>query len=292
MKLVRFLPCLLLLLAACGPSESTDEEFAEEQEVMEESTVIPSISDTTIVFKAGDFESSVIVEMPKTSFRGTILVLQGWNFPNTSWRDSSDLVELASDAGFALVMPDMGKSIYHKRIYPQTRKDWQKYPTRTWLVDTMIAQLQADYNLFDENSNNFVMGLSTGGRGALIVSQENPEVFKAGCSLSGDYDQNAFPGDNLYRGYFGSNPDQWSDDENPVSFASSWKVPMYLAHGGADSIVSVAHQYRLQTVVDSLNISQNGWAFRVDGAAEHNYDFWASEVETIIQYFEGFLEDK
>ncbi len=291
MKLVGLFSIVVLLMVSCSAPESPQKEQKDEPEEQEREVIIPNISDSILTYQLEEFETSVIVKMPKSDFKGTILVLQGWNFPNTHWSDSSNLEELASNAGFALVMPDMGKSIYHKRIYDQTRKDWQKYPTRTWLVDTLMNDLRTNYNLFHEQSSNFVMGLSTGGRGALIVAQENPEVFTAGCSLSGDYDQSAFPGDNLYRGYFGTNPDAWNDDENPVSFIKEWSVPMYVAHGEADSIVSIAHHNRLVELVDSAGISQDGWAFRVDSLAGHNYDFWAAEVEAIIQYFQGFLRD-
>lgn len=290
MKIGFYFFSVLLVLTSCGtPVEMPEEEEVAEQQ--EDKTIqVPTISDTSLIYSNGSFESSVLIKKPKTDFKGTILVLQGWNFPNTSWSDSSNLEQVASNAGFALVMPEMGKSIYHKRNYDQTRKDWLKYPTRTWLLDTVIYDLQSRYQLFVRDAKNFVMGLSTGGRGALIVAQENPEIFTAGCSLSGDYDQSAFPGDNLYRGYFGTNPEEWAEDENPVSFISDWSVPMYVAHGGADKIVSVRHQTRLEEAVQSAGISQEGWAFRVDDSAGHNYAFWSSEVETIIGYFEGFLD--
>lgn len=280
---------VLTFIAACGGREVKKKEEPVPI-TKQKNMVVPRISDTTLVYQLGEFESSVRIKMPKSEFKGTILVLQGWNFPNTSWSDSSNIEQLASNAGFALVMPDMGKSIYHKRIYDQTRKDWRKYPTRTWLVDTMIAGLEANYDLFSKESKNFVMGLSTGGRGALIIAQENPNIFKAGSSLSGDYDQSAFPNDNLYRGYFGSDPEKWSDDENPVSFIKEWSVPMYVGHGEADSVVSFAHHNRLMELRESSGVSGEGWLFKWDRNSGHNYDFWANEVETIIEYFEGFTD--
>lgn len=281
---------LLLVVVSCdAPVQEPSNEQSSVEDVSEAS-VVPTISDTNFIYDLGEFKASVRIKMPTSDFRGTILVLQGWNFPNTSWSDSSNLEQLASNAGFALVMPDMGKSIYHKRRYDQTRKDWQKYPTRTWLVDTLLRELESNYGLFTEGSSNFVMGLSTGGRGALIIAQENPKIFISGCSLSGDYDQDAFPGDNLYRGYFGTNPENWSADENPVSFVSEWSVPMYVAHGTADSIVPLAHHVRLEELVGKAGISEQGWVFRTDSSAGHNYNFWAPEVETVLEYFEGFAE--
>ncbi|XOV67929.1 MAG: alpha/beta hydrolase [Fluviicola sp.] len=281
---------VLFLLAGCTSPDSDSKKTSVVPEKVQASITIPTVSDTTLSFVLGEFENSVIIKMPKTTFKGTILVLQGWNFPNTSWRDSSNLEKLASDAGFALVMPGMGKSIYHKRNYPETRKDWRKFPTRTWLMDTLIASMRKDFGLFSKDHKNFVMGLSTGGRGAFILAQENPEVFTAGSSLSGDYDQDAFPADNLYRGYFGSNPDNWSDDENPVSFVKNWSIPMYVAHGSKDSIVSIAHHQRLEEVMANSGISTDGWKFSTDATAGHDYQFWAAQTPLVINYFFSFTE--
>ncbi|MCR9173931.1 MAG: alpha/beta hydrolase-fold protein [bacterium] len=289
MKSIVLFIAILVFLVSCEPPEpksvAKQLNFTDEPNVQ----VVPNIRDTNLLYDLGKFTSSVRIRMPKTDFRGTILVLQGWNFPNTSWSDSSDLEALASEYGFALVLPDVGKSIYHKRNYEQTRTSWRIYPTRTWLVDTLIRELQDSYQLFDERSKNFVMGLSTGGRGALIIAQENPNIFTAGASLSGDYDQSAFPNDNLYRGFFGTQPEKWNPQENPTSYADEWRVPMYIAHGEADSVVSIAHQRRLSNVVDSVELGEY-WQIHFVPKEGHDYHFWASRVAPIMNYFEGFLK--
>jgi S-formylglutathione hydrolase FrmB len=275
------------LLGACQDPANETREDSEDFVNESDSLIVPVVSDTTITYNLERFNVSVQIKMPETEFKGTILVLQGWNFPNTNWSDSSDLDNLASKAGYALVMPDMGKSIYHKRNYPVTRRDWRKYPTRTWLVDTLIDDLQRNYNLLMEGEFNFVMGLSTGGRGAFILAQENPEIFKAGASLSGDYDQSAFPSDNLYRGYFGSNPENWNDDENPVSSVDTWSVPMYILHGTEDRVVSIKHMLLLRELQRDQN-PELPFSFKQVNVAGHNYTFWAAEVAPILQYFQEF----
>lgn len=293
MKKIAWIFVIAVFLGSCDESPQDKKEPVlrknSEENSLSLNPVEPQISDTTLVYELKDFTSEVRIKMPQNQFRGTVLVLQGWNFPNTSWSDSSNLEILASEMGYALVMPNMGKSIYHKRVYPQTRKDWRKYPTRTWLMDTMVAELQTKYALFLEEQSNFVMGLSTGGRGAFILAQEYPEIFKAGASLSGDYDQDAFPNDNLYRGYFGTNPEKWSADENPMSNAGSWGVSMYIAHGEADEIVPVKHALRLKEVKQQLKKSTDEWTFRIDGSAGHNYQFWGSEVLPILTFFSKYV---
>ncbi len=285
MKKIFFLSLLILPLVGCeNPKEGSDKKPDPIVSEVEAVDFEPAISDTTLIYDLGEFTSEVRIKCPKTAFRGTILVLQGWNFPNTSWSDSTDIEKLADANGFVLVMPDMGKSIYHKENYPETRADWRKYPTRTWLMDTMIQGLQNEFNLFAENGPNFVMGLSTGGRGAFILAQENPNIFRAGASLSGDYDQSAFPEDNLYRGFFGTDSTRWHDDENPVSFADAWSVPMYIGHGEADKIVPVKHAERLQEVFSENTSDLSGWKFSYVSDAGHNYNYWSSCTEEVYEF--------
>lgn len=288
MKYAWLLLFVLLLIGCSSPSGQRERAIRHDADNETTTVQKPSVKDTSLRYDLGDYEATVQIQMPQGDFRGTILVLQGWNFSHTDWCDSSDLCAIASEQGYCLVMPAMGKSIFHKQVYPQTRESWRKYPTRTWLVDTLIPALQQEYNLFLPEQLNFVMGLSTGGRGAFMIAQENPDVFAAGASLSGDYDQAAFPDDNLYRGYFGIKPDAWDPSENPVSFARNWSVPMFIAHGGKDTIVSVKHLMRLREVQERVQPDLN-FQFHVDDSAGHDYNFWGREVKSILDFFDHHM---
>jgi S-formylglutathione hydrolase FrmB len=282
---------ILFLAATIVGCEGDNHLVTEEGSSSSEEIVIvqPHCVDTSMVYqREAGYSPRVRIRMPKEPFRGTILVLQGWNFANSSWSDSSNLDSLASAMGFALVLPEMGKSIYHKRNYKETRADWRSYPTRSWLMDTMVYDLQQRFQLFLPEHQNFVMGISTGGRGALLVAQEHPNIFNAGASLSGDYDQSSFPTDNLYRGFFGAASTTWSGSENPVAWIDTWSVPMYIAHGARDSVVSVAHMNRLR----NLQVRQKpelNFTYHLDSTAGHNYKFWTPLTLQVLRYFNAFL---
>lgn len=287
MQKIGIVAVLVFLVLSC--SETKEKTTEPEKKEEKEQIAPPTIGDTAIVYSNGAFDSEVLIKAPKAPFKGTILVLQGWNFPNTSWCDSSDLCERASELGYFLVMPYVGKSIYHKKVYPQTRKDWHMYPTRTWLMEHVVADLQERYHLFAADHKNFVMGLSTGGRGSLILAEENPDIFAAGASLSGDYDQSEFPKDNLYKGFFGADSSQWTADENPVSTIEDWKVPMYIGHGAQDSVVSVQHMVHLRVLLWEKNPNLKT-EIRQENNAGHNYAYWAGELENIFGFFGQFTE--
>lgn len=282
-NLTYFLLLSILLLQSCGESAATKKKSV--KTTSEAVSILPpSIGDTALFYDFGKpFE--ILVKAPKTKFKGTILVLQGWNFPNTSWCDSSTLCEKALAEGYFLIMPAMEKSIYHFKTYESTRKDWLGNPTRDWLMNIVCADLEKKHGLFSKEHNNYVLGLSTGGRGALLIAEENPEIFVSGASLSGDYDQSAFPNDNLYRGYFGSNPEKWDARENPISSIDNWMVPMYIGHGEADSVVPIKHAKHLQQVTEGLTPHLH-FEYNFVPNAGHNYTYWDSEVGAMLGFFE------
>ena len=282
------------LASAC--SESATKTEIDKAEVYEELLEGSAQNENLRVFEGTDtliqldYEGNPIdVQLlyPSGRPKATLLVLQGWNFPITSWCDSTTLCEKALSAGYVIVCPDMGKSIYADSVYPETRKDWLKYPTRNWLVTELIPLMQQQRNMFLDENENFVVGLSTGARGALLVAMDSPGIFSGVVCLSGDYDQSAFPNDNLYKGYFGSRnlfSERWEGHENPLARIEEFKTPLYLGHGDMDKIVPVKHSELL------YNAIQKNGEFRVEYTISqksgHDYAYWGSEVDSILQFFQ------
>lgn len=249
---------------------------------------IPTLNhDTTVFYTFTSHSIEVIIKYPSTAdFKGTIIALPGWNFPNSQWCDSTDLCKKALDQGYALILPEMGKSIYCDSVFPETRKDWLKYPTRSWITQMMIPTLQMDFKLLLEDQNNFVMGLSTGARGAVLLALDLPNIFSACGALSGDFDQTRYTKDNLYNGYYGSYAkftDRWTNEDNAITSISQLTVPVYLGHGKNDQIVPIAYSIQL---FDALQSSGNDKSvLMVNPNAGHTYSFWNSEVDAVLEFF-------
>lgn len=219
---------------------------------------------------------------------GTILLLQGWNFPPTDWCNRTTICKVALEKGYNLVMPDMGKSIYHSQVFKETRADWVKYPTRKWLVETLFIHLNKEYGLFEISARNFVIGLSTGARGAVLVAMDCPGLFKGVAALSGDYNQLALPNDNLCKGYYGaysSNKLRWKTVDNPSVSVAKLKTPIYLSHGLTDKVVPCSQTtnfYKeIKKTSPNLNVKLH------TPKANHDYQFWGSEVPAIFAFFDA-----
>lgn len=198
--------------------------------------------DTTI--KIGGVE--IIIKTPPKGVKisGTILLLPGWNYSNTKWCDSSNLCSEALARGYNIVAPQMGKSIYASEYFPETRSDYKQYPTLVWL-DTILEKLKKEKGLFLTSGlqRNFVVGLSTGARGAALICARKPGFFHAAALLSGDYDQCANTEDALCTNVYGPYnkfANRWRTVDNPMNQISRITTPMYIGHGGMDKVVHVS----------------------------------------------------
>ena len=292
------LSCIILissLILGCNTSIEDDNENQENQSQVEEilqEALIPQGEDTLLFFTYVENDFGVQLLYPEGEPKGCLLILQGWNFPQTDWCDSTSLCSKALNEGYVLICHDMGKSIYTNKTYAQTRSDWLKYPTRSWLVKTVIKNLQDSLGLFMPDGNNFVVGLSTGGRGALLMALDLPNVFSAAACLSGDYDQSKFPSDNLYKGFFGSMskfPEQWEGNENPLHRIKELKSAVYISHGDLDEVCSIEHSEILHTAI--ISETEVKTVFNVGKEMAHNYTFWNSEVDAILNFFTSVSEE-
>ena len=277
--------CVLFLHTNCTPKHNKSESI---DLIIDIPNTLPLISnDTLISYWSGAKKIDVSILLPEAEFKGTILALPGWNYPVSHWSDSTSICEKASKEGYILVLPNMNKSIYTAKIYPETRKDWQEEVTRTWFTDSVIKTLQKDLKILLPEQQTFILGLSTGGRGALFLALDNPNTFDAGASLSGDYNPSQFTNDNLYRGFFGNNVDfknRWEVSENPLSMIKQLTTPFYIGHGLKDKIVPIKHS---EIFFEALDDKQSHSIFHVDSTAEHNYNYWESEIDTIIHFFKS-----
>jgi len=217
---------------------------------------------------------------------GTFLLLSGWNFPPDDWYTKTKLCEKASKEGFFLVLPEMGKSIYQEKNFPETRADWNQYPTRKWVIDSLIPFLQNKFGLFKEKERNFIVGLSTGARGVALIALDLPKLFKGVAALSGDYNQLLLQHDNLITGYYGPYhkfKDRWKKIDNPLSRIKEFNLPIYLGHGTSDKVVPPE---QTKIFYDALTKSHPQLKVKLHMPdAGHDYNYWSSEVDNILGFF-------
>lgn len=279
----------VLVLFSCSSesaSNTNEVEDSKQTTIQEKNTdsyaKLPS--DTTL--KIG--KHLIDIKSPKSGkIIGDVLVLPGWNFSRNDWCKNSKLCEKFLAKGYRLILPEMGKSVYSTEIYPETRKDWLKYPTKPWLTDTVFPELQKTYGILKKDGKNFVLGLSTGARGVALMCLAKPKLFKAAAALSGDYDQTKMPGDNLMRGFYGEyglHKDRWEGEDNVVFNIKKFKTPIYLGHGTNDKVCP-PNQTKL--FYDTLKVIHPKLLVKLNmPEAKHDYDYWDSEVNNMLGFFQ------
>jgi hypothetical protein len=223
---------------------------------------------------------------------GAILVLPGWNFSKNDVCMKSDFCTEALSKGYILVLPDMLKSVYASELFPETRSDYRRYPRMKWITDTLIPFCQQNFHIFMKGENNYLYGISTGGRGVALVAENTGNLFIAGASLSGDYDQTTMPADKLMTWYYGSFEqfkERWEGPDNPSMHSERLKIPLYLAHGLKDAGVPPD-----QTINFSRKITQEhpymGHEIHLCDSCGHNYAFWNSQTDGVLQFFGKFVK--
>jgi pimeloyl-ACP methyl ester carboxylesterase len=243
---------------------------------------------TSQVMKVSSYDVEIM--LPEGDVKADLLVLPGWNFSRTDWCAKSSLCKRALKKGYRLILPEMGKSIYASEYYPETRNDWRVYPTRTWVTDTLIPQLQNDHCVLQHGGHNYMVGLSTGARGVALIALHRPGLFAAGAALSGDYDQRLLTSDNLMRGVYGdyeSFKDRWEGQDNPTVNADKFTTPLYLGHGLEDDVVPHEQTEVFYKALKRARPDLHVELHLADNKG-HDYGYWNSEVDDMITFFDRF----
>jgi len=226
----------------------------------------------------------VDLKFPDT-VKGYIMVLPGWGFPRYDWCNQTSLCQNALKQGFALVMPDMGESIYASQFYPQSWDKMRKTLTRRWVTDTLIKYLQDSFDIINEGQNNFIMGLSTGAHGSGLIVEDNPILFKACALLSGDYDQTKLPQDMVFIATYGRYeqfPQRWQTD-NVIAEISNLNIPVFIGHGLQDPLIPISQSKMLEMKLKKEHPAQLIQTNYLDG--KHDYKFWELESQPILTFF-------
>jgi dienelactone hydrolase len=274
------------------PIANSPDSIHVQVDTMKKNTVLP---EDTIIFIADRNEQVQFdIRYPDQVSKGTILVLHGWNLPHLEWCEKTSFCSEALAEGYALIIPNMGRSTYSWELYPETIERYIKYPTRQWLVETAFVHLKEQFQLLKTGDNNFVIGLSTGARGATLLALEQPTVFKAAASLSGDFDLAKLPTDEIYIGFYGTYDqfkERWDGKDNIYNRVNEFETPIYLGHGDVDNVCNVKHTeefyHHLIENKPDLKVEFN----KVTGA-KHDYTYWGSETKPMLAFFDAVLNSK
>ena len=115
-------------------------------------------------------------QLPENGKFPVVWLLHGLSDDDSCWRDLSSISRYARELGFAVVMPDAGRSFYADMVCGP----------RYWsFISGELPELcRALFPLSEKRSENFVAGLSMGGYGALKLALNYPERYAGAAAFS------------------------------------------------------------------------------------------------------------
>lgn len=273
---------LLLVMIGCGGSIAPKPMPVREQQ---------SVSKESFWGLKEDTIAGMPVTLVKDSFEGNapianLLVLPGWDFERHRWLLETNLREYAKQHHFLLILPEMKRSIYATHFYPETTLEARKEKTGTWLIDTFLPAIQNKYQVLLPGQTNMVLGLSTGGRGAVYCAWKCPKVFVAAASLSGDFNQTWMPRDYLMTSVYGpfdKYQSRWMHDDNLYEASDSITIPVFIGHGRNDKVVPFAQSQKMAEKMKATHPKTQSLFVEVAG---HDFKFWGQALPAVFDFFE------
>ena len=105
--------------------------------------------------------------------------------------------------------------------------------------------------------------------------------------MSGDFDQTYDTTSSFYKGFYGAysaHKERWEESDNVVYNVKDYVVPTYLGHGLNDNVVDVQETQLFHKVLLS-NHPNSSVKLHIDSTAKHNYMYWDSEVDEVLNFF-------
>jgi len=225
----------------------------------------------------------------------TLIALHGYNGGMRDWEKNTGIERYANQYGFAVVCPDMGKTLYESRYYPETTVKWGPMPGGEYVTDVLVKYVRKHFNLADGGGRTGIFGLSTGGRGAILITALNTGMFGACAGLSGDYDPLSMTKDKLLTSVYGDYnnfQDRWKSDDNCMKLADKLSdTPVFLSHGDQDGVVP-----KEQTLVLAVRLMQikkkdatRDIIYKPKKYNSHDWRYWGRMLPDIMEFFDKRL---
>lgn len=236
------------------------------------------------------------IYFPKEYKRGkavrTLIVLHGYNGTMRDWEKNSAIKKFADQYGIALVCPAMGKSLYASQYFPETKVKWAPLPGGIYMNTVLIPFIRSNFNLATDKAKTGIMGLSTGGRGALLTAARIPESFAATAGVSGDYDPLSMTRNHILRSVYGEYKNfksRWEQQDNMMRMAVNLKgVAVFISHGGKDYSVPREQSMLLAMRLKQLEKKSGGYkvAYNEVSHGIHDWRYWRKILPDMMKFFD------
>ncbi|MEK6793939.1 MAG: alpha/beta hydrolase-fold protein [Spirochaetota bacterium] len=216
-----------------------------------------------------------------------VIALHGWNHSPALWRQKGDLGPFADKYGVVIAVPNMGQTVYESTFYPETISGWRMAPGVRWIGEAVLTHMRKKYSVHTNRAHTAVIGYSTGGRGAVLVSELYPEFAFAG-SVSGTFDlmrlktsEGEYKIHEVVYGKRDKFPERWQKDNciSPSLVSNLTGTALFIGHGGRDTSV---RPDQLDALRDALKGTSIRAEFIVQTNGIHDWSYWNSQWDAMF----------
>jgi S-formylglutathione hydrolase FrmB len=288
MKRIFTLCLVLLMLAGVLPATAQKSRYVE---VKMTSKILGVEKDLAVYLPAGYDESGKSYPV--------LYLLHGAGGYYKTWLEDGNMKQIADRviaSGMALpmiiVMPDargegLPKSQYGGKNMGYPNMEGWRY--EDYFTGELIPYIEANYRVKADKQHRAIAGLSMGGGGAVIFSQNNPQLFGSCCSLSGrlgmsdrERDERLSQTDRYDAGYTNSvydhQPNRFLGRASKAQLEALKSVRWYVDCGDDDYLSpgNVEFYELMQKYGIPLQYRMR------DGV--HNWMYWQSALPTVMTY--------
>jgi len=218
---------------------------------------------------------------PRKAPKAIVILLHGWNQSMYDWSKKTGAANLAETYGLILVTPDMGKSNYNLEYYKETKIKWSGVPGTHWIGKILVNFLWKKLPRLPL----YVIGVSTGARGALMIGEHYP-VFKGVGYMSGDFDINLYKDKDklstLYYGNFFKFEKRWWYENTRRLVQRLKAASVFVCHGHKDKTVRISQTELLIKSLEDLGIRHRAY---LDKEAGHTWKYWSRRLTTAFRFW-------
>lgn len=209
-----------------------------------------------------------------------IWLLHGLGGGAFDWIKNTEISSLANKYKFAVIIPQVERSFY------SNLKNGSKY--WDFIVDELYERMQSLFPLSRNRSDNFVMGNSMGGYGALKWGISHPDLFSKVIALSPVI--NLVP---FYNDEFGVSPDfklafsrKGLESQSIISQISKINInqrtpSIFMSYGTKDFLFNMDKTFKDYCENNSL---LNSKLTTLKTSGEHNWEQWQGVLHTAIDW--------
>lgn len=226
----------------------------------------------------------------------TLIALHGYNGSSSDWESNTSIESQADKYKFIIVCPSMGKTLYESTFFPETTQKWGGMPGGRWIAEILIPYLRENFGIAETRAKTGIFGLSTGARGAILLSARHTEIFGAAAGFSGDYDSMSMTRDRLLTSVYGPYykfKERWKKTDNIIDLAVNLKnTPVLLGHGEKDYKIPFEQSGILAIRLLQLRKKQGGYVIKYfrKKYGQHNWSFWRYMLPHSMEFFNEHLK--